>query len=76
MDYPNDREVLETFECDQPVSFKYAPHSECGGSTDTEAGQLCIQDHHAGQPSVGGVFEAVFTNRQRRPAESAVYVTP
>jgi len=24
MDYPNDREVLETFECDQPVSFNYA----------------------------------------------------
>ncbi len=38
-------------------------------------GQLRIQDHHAGQSSVGGVFEAVLTNRQRRPAESAVYVT-
>lgn len=23
MDYPNDREVLETFECAQPVSFVY-----------------------------------------------------
>lgn len=37
--------------------------------------QLRIQDHHAGQSGIGGVFEAVFTNRQRRLAESAVYVT-
>jgi len=37
--------------------------------------QLRIQDYHAGQSSVGGIFEAVFANRQRRLAESAVYVT-
>jgi hypothetical protein len=40
MDYPNDREVLETFECDRPVSFKYVPHSDYGRSTDIEGSAM------------------------------------
>jgi hypothetical protein len=37
--------------------------------------QLRIQDYHAGQSSVDGVFKTVFANRQRGLAEFAVYVT-
>jgi cell cycle checkpoint protein len=29
MDYPDDRDVLESFDCDIPVSFRFASHSSC-----------------------------------------------